>query len=315
MRLRKGTIGLTFLLATALTISGCGGLSLPGSRGGSESADAQSEASSNSHASAGDQSIGDQSEDGQSAGNITSDGKETSAGASEGTASSGSGENGQFGAEDSAATGTEGQVGENSSADALTGEADPSNTEEGKNGQTSDNGQASNTGVAVDPFGEEILLLPLQIDSRDGAIRMHFPESWRDLTSEFDAVTDEAYLLKAGAYEEAVFLLASYESKSDSFVKDFEEFNDRLVRVIAENPAFTAMQVNGTQTITLSASGLEARRTRLSADYEDKSVVYWLYTMEDGNRYYQLTAWTTVSNVLKEEAIIQAAADSLEILK
>lgn len=152
--------------------------------------------------------------------------------------------------------------------------------------------------------------LTVVLDSTDGVMRFSFPEGWQNLAGSLDDGVDSRFTIQAGAYEEAAFFMAASEEKANSPVTDLSDYNSELLKAVTGNEAFSDVSDQVSDDLTLKNSGLAAHKTRFTASYSDQSIICWIITTEDDNRYYQMTFWTTASNVLAEEERFMAIGDS-----
>ena len=211
-----------------------------------------------------------------------------------------------------------------SSSNASDGDGDTADEPE-----VSDDDAAGNTSDTIDdldsaaedsdgsaPLTVQVPDLTKQIDSTDGTMRLYLPETWGDLAGQLNDLgdIDAAYPIKAGCAEEASFLMAAHEAKEGSALTDLTDFAETLLKAVSGNDAFSDVRRGGMRELTLEKSGLKACETGFSAGFEDQTIVYHIYAIEDENRYYQITAWSTGTNERTAEAVFDAIANTFEVL-
>ncbi|MBQ0059183.1 MAG: hypothetical protein KBS83_05345, partial [Lachnospiraceae bacterium] len=78
--------------------------------------------------------------------------------------------------------------------------------------------------------------------------------------------------------------------------------------------SFENAQIESAVEITTVKGGLHGYKSRFTATYEGQSILYVVYTLEDGSNYYRLSFWTSASNAATEEPIFSAIADQFSVI-
>ena len=167
--------------------------------------------------------------------------------------------------------------------------------------------------------------LTLKIDSTDGKMSLTVPENWEDLSGRFASMridgqggssglsVEEACPLKAGSYDEAAFLMGAWETKEGSHLADLKDYTDTLYKAVSGNDAFSDVRPGQYLEMTLPQNGLTAYRRDFTAVFDGLPVSYWIYAVDGGDAYYQLTAWTTGTNARTLEPCFDAIARTFTI--
>ena len=158
--------------------------------------------------------------------------------------------------------------------------------------------------------------LKVKIDSADGTMEIMAPDTWQDMKGQLDesGSSDQNYPLQAGSYDDETFLTANGESKTNSSLTSLQEYSDTILKGVTASTAFSNVQAEATTDVTLTASGLPAKRTKFIAAYGSQQIAYWIYAAEGTSRYYQICCWTADDNAVNAEPVIEAVVNSFKEL-
>ena len=142
------------------------------------------------------------------------------------------------------------------------------------------------------------LNLSVKIDSTDGTEEFYIPDTWADLKGSMDSTgeTEQSYTVEAGSLDEQMFLISNGESRHNSSLLSLEDYSKTLVDGVSKSTDFSNVQNAGTADLILKNSGLTAKKTVLTVNYQNQSVSYYIYAIEGSERYYQVCCWTIAAN-------------------
>ncbi len=142
------------------------------------------------------------------------------------------------------------------------------------------------------------LNLSVKIDSTDGTEEFYIPDTWADMKGSMDSTgeTEQSYTVEAGSLDEQMFLISNGESRHNSSLLSLEDYSKALVEGISKSTDFSDVQNAGTADLILKNSGLTAKKTVLTVNYQNQSLSYYIYAIEGSERYYQVCCWTIAAN-------------------
>ncbi len=161
--------------------------------------------------------------------------------------------------------------------------------------------------------------LPLSLTSHDETITVSVPETWSDLAEALgeDEAVAQDFPLVAGNMNVPAYLIANRESKTETSLASFEVYTSTLVSGVTSSERFANLSITEeTEEFEMKNTALKATRTVFTAldanNGNPTDIMYWIYSVEGEQGYYQFNCWTTLEQAETEAPIFDAIVSSME---
>ena len=145
-----------------------------------------------------------------------------------------------------------------------------------------------------------------EIVSDDGKIKVTVPATWTKLPE-----LNKQASLQVGNKSNEVYLIVITDTKADldnfTFEKNHQQTRDRMLQKMKN--------ASGTQPVSLMIDGHPALQDEISGTENGMNLVFLHTTLDDGNHFQQLLAWTLKSRWQKQNQQLREVTASFRSVK
>jgi hypothetical protein len=140
-----------------------------------------------------------------------------------------------------------------------------------------------------------------EIASDDGKIKVNVPGTWTKLPE-----LNKQASLQVGNKSKEVYLIVITDTKTDldnfTLEKDHQQVRDRMLQKMKN--------ASGTQPVSLTIDGHPALQDELTGTEKGTNVVFLHTTVDDGDHFQQILAWTLKSRWQKQNELLREVTAS-----
>lgn len=152
-------------------------------------------------------------------------------------------------------------------------------------------------------YGIQQASVPKKMKSADGRVSVMVPGYWQELKQ----LNGMASLQTGSPFREEYLMVITEPKRATRATLDL------YTKIVLEQMEGKFSSVTGHGTIeTLAIHGVPARRTRLAGTAKNVKIVYLVTTLDDGQNFHQVLAWTLDSKEATAWPVLKNAADSFE---